>query len=316
MTLKLGWTTALLIITTSLVFGQITFQDVTTSAGVSGALNSTGVSFSDYDNDGDPDILVILSKTSNKVSAGTQLYRNNGNGTFTLVTGALTIASPPTALNCGIMDDYNNDGFLDVFIANASTTGSRSSYLFKNNGNGTFSDVSTSSKISSISRSVFAAAWFDFNNDGMLDIFCATQGQTQYILWKNMGNGTFTDVATALGVTLQGNARGIATGDYAQDGDLDVYIPNTGSTNRNHFFRNDLTKFTEIGGTLGVADLGKMSQFAQFADYDNDGDLDLMAGSSGFPLRLYKNTTNSFTNVAAAAGFSGMFLPPAVPLPI
>ncbi|MFH1680534.1 MAG: FG-GAP-like repeat-containing protein [Candidatus Eisenbacteria bacterium] len=184
--------------------------------------DSEGVAFGDYDNDGDLDLYVSVYTNQNR------LFRND-NGVFADVTTA-----PLNHVGTGIgvaWGDYDNDGDLDLYLCNG--TAAYPNRLFRNNGNGTFTDV-TAAPLDDTSPS-YSCVWADFDNDGDLDLYVSNVGAANK-LFSNQGNGTFTDATTApLGDT--GSGIGVAAGDYDADGDLDLYLANYGPTNR--LFRNE-----------------------------------------------------------------------------
>ncbi|MCH7548075.1 MAG: S8 family serine peptidase, partial [Candidatus Krumholzibacteriota bacterium] len=182
-----------------------------------GDANNPGLSWGDYDGDGDHDLYVT------KFAGANNLYRNNGDGTFTDVS-----SSPLNDTNNGqtsIWGDYDNDGDLDLFLANFGTA--TNNKLFRNDGSGTFTDVTSTAGVAG-PQSTRGANWVDYNNDGYIDIYVvdyldATFGGANR-LYKNNGNGTFTDIAP--GTPLANTTVGLCAvwGDYDDDGDQDVYI--------------------------------------------------------------------------------------------
>jgi hypothetical protein len=161
--------------------------------------------------------------------------------------------------------------------------------VYKNNGNGTFTDVT---EITGITTNYFTwgAEWGDYNNDGYLDLYLANYtGLCQ--LYKNNGNGTFTDVAPTMGVNDGGQAYSCGWADIDNDGDLDLYIAK-GQTYMDKMYRNDGTVFTDISATIGMGDL-RHSSCVSWGDYNNDGFLDMYLNNNGSENRLYKNSGNS-----------------------
>jgi len=286
-------------------FSQIDFQHQL-SAGFSGSFNNAGVSFNDYDNDGYEDIYTVYATGNGTSTSGAQLYKNNGDGTFSMISNATPLPSN-AVIYTGIFGDYDNDSDLDIYVG-----GDFISYLFRNDGNGTFTDVSTVSGTASFSYRTLSAAWLDYDQDGFIDLFLATFSSTTHRLLKNMGNGTFSDYTTQTNIDQippgGTNARGLATGDYDRDGDIDIFVTNIG-TLPNHFFRNDGGTFVEIAASLGLSLSSDDNHSAVFVDYDNDGDLDLFLGNGGAPLRLFRNNNGgaTFTDVSTSAGLTGNF---------
>ena len=332
-----------------------TFTDVTKEAGMTPtaiiglAPISWAGSFADYDNNGCIDFYV-----SNRVdNRSDTLYRNNCDGTFTDVSSAAGIED--TYRGTGIAwADYNNDGYVDIYVANYGeriafeTYISEPNILYRNNGDGTFTDTTEESGVMGIAdcsgftpgegldftvrngpwKIAFQPIWFDYNNDRRPDLFIATDASISP-LYRNNGDGTFTDVTQEAGLCLKGTGMGVTVGDYDNDGDLDLYVTNTGP---NYFWENNGDDtFTEVAQRTGTADSSSLGWAVGFLDYDNDGNLDLYdingsvtvearpAGlSGGVPSRrtiafqmnvtdkLYKNTGEGvFTEVSLQEGIYG-----------
>ena len=162
--------------------------------------------------------------------------------------------------------DADQDGDLDLYLVNSG----QANRLFRNSGTTLDGDIVLAAGIAD-NASGFGAAWGDYDNDGDLDLYLARSGETNR-LYRNNGNGTFTDVGGAAGVDNNDEGRSVAWGDYDNDGHLDLYLVNDGP---NRLFRNqgDGT-FEEISSAAGVSDSGK-GQAVAWGDYDNDEDLDL-----------------------------------------
>jgi hypothetical protein len=208
--------------------GNGTFTQVANAGGLANATGSV-CSFVDYDNDGFMDVAFAGDGTTEV------LYHNNGDGTFTDVT-ATSGLNPRENSNAIAWGDYNNDGLLDLYISRGDPLGQGllGGTLYRNNGNGTFTDVTAAAGLAQ-NTNCWAAIWGDFDNDGFLDLFVARPGTTTIgignanLLYRNNGDGTFTDVATAEGVALQDNMvtsahKVAAWGDYNNDGFLDLVL--------------------------------------------------------------------------------------------
>jgi len=249
-----------------------------------------GLAFGDYDNDGDED-LFVPSYNPNKANA---LYQNNGDGSFTKVSiNKLTTDKSGTIT--ASWADYDNDGDLDLFAGNSPD---RYSFLYSNNGNGTFSKINNDDIVNEKAY-IHGCIWVDYNNDGYLDMFMADYMPTKYNkLYKNNGDGTFSKITDG-SISQEANySIGASWADYDNDGDLDAYIPND-KGNNNLFFNNQGNgKFTKITTGDHVND-GKNSTGCSWADYDNDGDLDLfVANASNQNNMLFNNNgAGSFTKV-------------------
>lgn len=260
-----------------------------------------GVAVFDYDGDGWPDIYITNGATSPALhrrdpSFSNRLFRNNRDGTFTDVTATAGVGGGGYCMGVAVAD-YDNDGRLDLFV-----TGVRENFLYKNRGDGTFEDVTAKAGLRGDGAWSIAAGWFDYDNDGRLDLFVV-----RYVVWdpsnepycggrrpgyrtychpnhyaalpnalyRNQGDGTFRDVSRESGIGAhQGKGMGVAFGDYDQDGLLDVFVAN--DTAPNFLFHNlGNGKLEDVALNKGVAYNGDgravSSMGADFRDYDNDG---------------------------------------------
>lgn len=266
--------------------GDGTFTDATTTP-LADTGWSHGMGWADYDLDGDID-LFFTSDTY--YGQGGKLMRNDGGGNFTDVTSTAVppiINSSETEI---IWGDYNNDGYPDMYIT--QWAGSLPNYLFKNNGNGTFSDVSAP-PVDIITQS-YGASWGDYNNDGYLDLFVSGRNNGNY-LFHNNGNETFTDIASSPLGDVGPSVDGV-WGDYDNDMDLDIYLVNSRSPNK--LLRNDGGGvFTDITvSSLALIDTLDNTS-AAWGDYDADGDIDiLVAAFQQFGNNLLKNRIGANNN--------------------
>ncbi|MEZ4796790.1 MAG: FG-GAP-like repeat-containing protein [Flavobacteriaceae bacterium] len=268
-------------------------------------LNDTRqINWVDIDNDGDNDLFVVSNNASNR------LYLNDGSMNFTDITVSSGISTATMRSWGGSWGDYNNDGYLDLFLSNRDiANGLQPNLLYRNNGNNTFTDVSNSAGISSSNHLSFCASFFDFNNDGWQDIYIANDRfTTSNILYKNNGNGTFTDVSASSGTNIIMDAMSTTIDDYNNDGYLDIYITNTASGN--YFLRNNGNEtFTNIASTTGTT-FNSIAWGAVFLDADNDTDLDLYVsgmrdGTNGqLPSAFYENNGSGIFSIPASAGFA------------
>ena len=355
-----------------------TFSDVTRQAGLAVEMYGIGVATADYDNDGNEDLYITCVGPNH-------LFRNLGNGKFSDVTAKAGVGDPGFSTSAAWFD-YDNDGKLDLFVANyvdwsvatdqlCSLDGKNKSYctpqsykgqsstLYRNKGNGTFANVTDAAKLNDPTSKSLGVVMLDYNGDGWMDLFVANDTEPNK-LYKNNGNGTFTDEAVAAGVAFSeaGTARagmgadagdfdgsgrqGIAVGnftnesmalyrndgtglftdeapnsgigkmsaqsltfavfffDYDLDGLLDVFAanghvsddisvvqPNVKYAQPPHLFHNKgKKKFEETTAKLGRAlQRAIVGRGAAYGDYDNDGDLDLLITSNGGPARLLRN---------------------------
>ncbi len=297
-----------------------------------------GVAVFDYNNDGLPDIYFVNGARLPEMDKRdprywNRLYRNNGDGTFTDVTAGSGLEGAGYGMGVAA-GDYDNDGWVDLYIA-----GVNKNQLFHNNGNGTFTDVTATAGVTGIqkdSRKPFSmsAGWFDYDNDGLLDLFvvnylrwdpnrepaCRSGNISAYctpdqyegeadMLFHNNGDGTFTDVSEKSGIGKHiGKGMGVAFADYDGDGFTDIFVSN--DTYRNFLFHNNGDgTFTETGVLAGVAynDAGKSiaGMGADFRDIDNDGKPDawvVAMTNDTFPLLL--NAGAIFNDVTEASGIA------------
>lgn len=270
------------------------FVDVTETSGLGGTGYGMGVAVGDIDNDGDLDVYI----TNYEADA---LYRNNGNGTFTNITKVAGMKDSAWG-SSALFFDYDRDGYLDLYVANyvafdpgviCTDKGGRQDYcgpkafagvpdlLYRNNGNGTFTDVSQASKIDTQSYKGLGVVSADFNRDGYPDLYVANDGEPNS-LWINRGDGRFEDQATNLGaaVNLMGQAEasmGIASGDADGDGDFDLFMTHL-REEKDTFYRNyGKSGFQDESWEAGIAgpSVPTTGFGAGFLDYDQDSDLDL-----------------------------------------
>jgi enediyne biosynthesis protein E4 len=281
-----------------------TFTDVTEKAGVAGSAYGMGAAVGDYNGDGLPDLYLTQYPRS-------ILYRNNGDGTFTDVTEKAGLAAPGWATSA-VWFDYDNDGRLDLFVCRFAEfskdknvwcgghgPGERyyckpnvyqpmPSWLFHNNGDGTFTDVSRESGIAESLAKAWGVVAADLNNDGRMDLFVGSDTAPNP-LFMNQGGGRFVDNGLLAGVGYNpfGVARsgmGVDAADYDQDGWIDLFVTNVDHEMDSLYHNNhqggydDVALRTPIGSTTEL-----MSGWGlKFFDFDNDGELDLIV-ANGHP---------------------------------
>ncbi|WP_431109490.1 FG-GAP-like repeat-containing protein [Winogradskyella poriferorum] len=257
----------------------------------------------DYDNDGDYD-LYVTSDTE-----GNRLYQNNNNS-LTDVTTSSGLPVPNIFTYGSSWGDYNNDGYLDVFLSNRDVNFQIPNYLFKNNGDGTFTNVSDVTGIGNGSHLSFCSAFFDYDNDGWQDIYVANdKTQTQNLLYHNNGDGTFTEVGESSGTNVSIDAMSTTIGDYNNDGWFDIYITN--GPDGNVLFKNNANgTFTDMALVSGTI-FNSTAWGSVFLDAENDGDLDLyVSGASdgsvpGFlSAAFYENLTNDTFSLLINGSFN------------
>jgi len=267
----------------------------------------SGVSAADFDNDGDLDIYL---------SAWGQpdvMLRNDGDWTFTNITEEAGLGD--AGAGCGVSwVDYNGDGWLDIYLANRtgsffSGTGHafQDNRLYRNNGDGTFTDVAAEVGVAAPGLLSFQAGFFDYNGDGLPDMYLANdKGQLcthPSLLFRNDG-GTFTDVSNEADARLCIDAMSVTIGDFNNDLTQDIYVTNTPVGNALLLATQNQT-FVESGRVTATAG-DRMSWAAQFLDADNDGHLELFVCNVGLGNQLYSHA-GSFPcqDMAAQYGIAG-----------
>ena len=302
--------------------GDGTFEDISRLSKTEMWGDLHGCAIGDYDNDGDQDIYVTIGAQFGKGMGLNRLYQNNGSGIFIDVADKAGVTNPKGRGRTVSWVDYDNDGFLDLYISNHIRK-DVPSVLYKNKGNGTFSPATE------FDNSI-DASWIDYNNDGSMDLISVIptiHRKHTIAIYKNMPNGTFNKTMTFHGKTY-------SWGDYDNDGDLDIFIsvpPRTYAlTPYLNFEINSLAyifrgfnKIYENIGDSKFIDVSYKAGFknemggdkATFFDYDNDGDLDIYLLVSGTRSKnindmLFRNNGDkTFTNITQTIGliqdFSG-----------
>jgi FG-GAP-like repeat/ASPIC and UnbV len=302
-------------------------ENVASRVGLSarGANMAGGAIVDDFNGDDWPDIF-----TSTKDPAqGCSLFINRGDGTFEDRSSWAGLDDQVGALNCNHAD-YDNDGDFDILLLRGGWEAARRPSLLRNEGDGRFADVTIAAGLC-IPIASQAAAWADFDCDGFVDLYIGGEHRAQQSgvpnrgrLYHNNRNGTFTDIADSAGVCNDRFAKGVAWGDYDNDGRPDLYISNLHHNNRLYHNNGDGT-FTDVAERLGVTE--PMDSFScWFWDYDNDGWLDIFVAGSRATLseiilsqlgrsaggerpRLYHNENGRFTDVTREGGLDRVWLP-------
>ncbi len=331
--------------------GPVTLRDVTRETGItfihtdggSGKYYavepfSAGLALFDYDNDGNIDIYFLngapLRGTKVDVVPKNALYRNEGNWKFADVTDKAGVGDTGYGLGVAV-GDYDNDGDSDIYLNNYGPN-----VLYRNNGNGTFTDVAEKAGVDCGFKMGAGTCFLDMDKDGDLDLYVSNYLDFSYekhsvntisgfavyvgpgfyasvpdVVYRNNGDGTFTDVSKLCGVAGQcGTAMGMICSDYDNDGDTDIYVAN--DMKGNFLFENDGTgKFEDVGLMAGVAyDLSGEehgSMGVDCGDYDNDGWLDFHETSYQTQLAtLYRNLGDGmFEDVTPVTGAGAGTLP-------
>lgn len=329
---------------------QVVYTDVTRAAGITwvhrnGATDekylietmSGGGAFVDFDRDGLLDIFLVNggAHARSKPGAGGRnaLYRNNGDGTFTDVTETAGVAGKGYR-NGVAVGDFDNDGWPDIYV-----TAFGANQLFHNQGDGTFIDVAARAGVE-VNLWSTSAAFFDLENDGDLDLFVCVylewdyeqnvwcgerrEGYRSYChpdyfkpipsrLFRNNGNGTFTDVSRKAGVKLPGKALGVVAGDIDGDGLADLYVANDAVANFLFHNRGDGT-FEEVGlfseTAYGISAKPESGMGADMGDINQDGRLDLIVTNIDYEMNnLYENDGDAlFSDVTVVSGLGQVAL--------
>ncbi|MEO8426498.1 MAG: FG-GAP-like repeat-containing protein [Verrucomicrobiota bacterium] len=238
-------------------FTQITSGNVVTDAG-----NSHGMAWGDYDGDGNLDLFVANAGGLNNF-----LYHNNGDGTFTKITTGTVVNDGGNSTSCA-WGDYDNDGHLDLFVANAF----ESNFLYHNNGNGTFAKVTSGAIVTDVGG-WYGCAWGDYDNDGYIDLYVANATGPN-MLYHNNRDGTFSKVTGGSIVTDNPPSNSCAWGDYDNDGWLDLFVARGLNQDNSLYHNSGDGTFTKVT-TGGIVVSGSHSTGCAWGDYDNDGYLDL-----------------------------------------
>ena len=284
------------------------FSDVALQVGMIDSACSFTATWGDYDLDGYLDIYVANGVLGD--GGKNNLYRNGQNGSFADVAVNAGVADPSKTIGCSF-GDYDGDGHPDLYVVNIG----QPNRLYHNGGDGTFTDQAAKADVLFPLEGGYVTFFFDYDNDGALDLFVATmsslegmlssgvEGQNSQLnrpfLYRNNGDGTFTDATAAAGLDRSFSTMGIGVGDIDNDGFADIYLANGGpemyrlEPNTLLLNQRDGT-FADITSEAGVGNLGK-GHGATFADFDGDGDMDLYAGLGGhydgdvWPNSLYRN---------------------------
>ena len=321
--------------------GDGTFSDVTTKAGIDFRGWGMAAAWADYDNDGHLDLL--LTAFGHNV-----LYRNIGDGTFTDMSDASGIGKPDGFWAGAAWGDYDRDGWLDLYVTGyvrfsrkSTTAGVKGGFdvenpasinplafpgernlLFHNERNGRFIERAAVAGVTNTAGRSLAASWTDLDEDGWLDLYVAND-VSQNALFRNLGNGTFRDIAEVARVSDYRSSMGIAVGDWNGDGTLDLFLthwlaqgnalydnllrPTTvqqRTASPHLVFMDDADRFG-----LGQVSLDYVGWATSFIDYDNDGKLDLFVVNGSTlqkrddPARLVPMQSKLFWNRGTNEGF-------------
>jgi hypothetical protein len=293
-----------------------TFTDIRATSGIGpsdlDSLDWRGFVFGDYDGDGNLDLYVAENPVGNAQKRDL-LFKGHGDGTFENVTQVAGIETSNAQGQCAFWVDYDNDGKLDLFVKNYGSA----NRLYKNNGDGTFTDNAHSARLDKAAsyrndRHVgnyhgTICSFADYDNDGFMDV--AFSG-LKNSLYRNDGS-VFVNVSASAGIPQLNDGRGIAWGDYNNDGLLDFYVSRKSTareSDKNSLYRNNGDgTFTDVAQEAGVIPRGD-TWTGVWGDYDNDGFLDLFVTDGGLSglgnanLLYHNNGNGTFTDRATAEG--------------
>jgi enediyne biosynthesis protein E4 len=320
-----------------------TFVDVTEKAGLAGTAQSDygmGVAVGDYDNDGFEDLYVTNY-------GGNTLYRNDGKGRFSDVTRTAGVAASGWSASAGFFD-YDNDGWLDIFVTryvewsfqNNRHCGDKkpgyraychpdnfegiTNILYRNNGDGTFTDVSSKAGIASSIGKGLGVSFADYDDDGLMDVYVANDS-VQCFLFRNTGQGTFTEMGLLAGVGFNEEGKtfagmGVDFADYDNDGHPDIIVTDLSNEKYRLFRHNGDGSFRDVTDSSGVgaATLPFSGWGTRLFDYDNDGWKDIFVAQGHVmdtiektapnlrylqPPLLLRNEAGRFARVVAGESF-------------
>jgi hypothetical protein len=315
--------------------GNGTFRDVTLKAGVSDPRWSTGAAFLDYDNDGKLDLFVsnyvdfdfnhlpefgvgrtcqfkgvpVQCGPRGLPGAGDSLYHNNGDGTFSDVSKKAGVSDPNGYYGLGVIcSDFDEDGFVDIFVANDSTP----NFLYHNNGDGTFKEIAfisgTAVNESGSEQGCMGVTLGDYDHDGKLDLFISNFDDEYNILYHNEGRNSFTDVSFSskvAQVSLPYVGWGTKFFDYDNDGWADLFVANGHAyPQRGHYRQREFLHhnnqdgtFSEVASQLGSPLMEERAgRGVAFGDIDNDGDVDIVVNDLDGSPQLLRNDGGNTNN--------------------
>jgi len=291
--------------------GNGTYEDVTKKAGVGGPWFSMGVTIGDFNNDGYPDI--YISNYGPNV-----LLKNNGNGTFSDVTKRANVAGDKECSVGAVWFDYDNDSFLDLYVGNylefdpnykyyyapdgfpgPLAYDSQKDVLYRNNGDGTFEDVTEKMGITDIDGRAMGVGAADYDDDGYVDIYVANDHTLNY-LWHNEGGKKFVDRGTMSGTAF--SQAGEATvsmsvdfADFNDDGLLDLFVSDDSYCSLYENMGNGIFSDKGVSSNISMAAAQFVGWSSSFIDYDNDGDVDIFK-TNGALKHLYGQEDQLFQN--------------------
>ncbi len=282
--------------------GDGTFTRITNSPMTTLKADANAAAFGDYDNDGFLDLLVAIRG----IKPNLILWHNNGDGAFTQMTNS-PLATDQVIDCFGVSwVDCNNDGLLDAFVTAYLQGAAGNDHLYRNNGDGTFTSLNAAEAGSIVTdqSGTVAPAWTDYDNDGWPDLVVpidVTGTSVSDILYRNLGQGTFSRVADGIIGRQGGPSMSGSWGDYDNDGWPDLFVTSD-SGGRSHLYHNlQNGQFEEVTAGPLVHDTGWHSYTGCWGDYDNDGFLDLYVAKIGHSFLYHNNGDGTFTTVTTGS---------------
>ncbi|HEX5151948.1 MAG TPA: CRTAC1 family protein [Parafilimonas sp.] len=307
------------------------FIDAAVNTGLNTKNMAGGSIIEDFNNDGYLDIVT----SGWDLTSHMHYCCNNGNGSFRDVSDLSGLRDFTGGLNI-MQTDYNNDGLKDLFVLRGAWKGSfgrEPNSLLRNNGDGTFTDVTKQSRLLSF-HPTQTATWNDFNNDGWLDVFIGNESSSvndgnTCELYLNNKNGTFTNIAAESNTNINAFVKGVTSGDYDNDGWPDIFVSTLNNKKvllKNEGIKNGIVHFEDVTTQAGLDSCNTKTFSTWFWDYDNDGWLDLFVSNYDFYATLawyaaaealhlktgnaakqylfHNNHDGTFTDITAKAGLN------------
>jgi len=277
---------------------------------VDNTLETRHALWADIDNDGDMDLFVTA------YNAQSRLYRNSGSMTFTDITAGAGLPTTTQRTYGAVFADFDRDGFLDLYVTHYGLSPNGApNFLYRNNGNLTFTDVTAATGTSNGPQQTFCATFFDYDNNGTSDLYVVNDRfEFPNALYSVSPNGTFTDISESSGTDIAVLAMNGGVGDYNNDGYLDIYVTNTNVDDEHCYLlhNNGDSTFTDSSALAGVT-FDRFGWGGNFFDFDNDRDQDLYVCKSqtalnSDPNALFVNQGNgTFTEpLFASNGLGGI----------
>ncbi|WP_203292981.1 FG-GAP-like repeat-containing protein [Luteirhabdus pelagi] len=278
--------------------GQFTEVDL----GIVNTSELKTVQWVDFDNDGDNDFFATSNVDSN------HLFENDGNMNFTDITESAGLLVSGHISYGASWGDIDNDGDLDMYLCsrNGDLT-SEGNYLYRNNGNATFTNITVAAGMPTENNMSFCAAFMDYDKDGYQDIYVANDKDPVNLMFHNNGDGTFTEVGALTNTNIMMDDMSTAVEDFNYDGLLDIYVTNT--NDGNVFLRNtEDFIFEDVAATNGTL-MESWAWGSVFVDAENDGDLDLYVSgeyddaTNNLPSAFYENDGDGMFTIPSGIGF-------------